>query len=150
MFKRALNYLKRKFGKEVCTPICNDEPSVPSIDLDEAARSFVEDVMAGRESGEFVEDLDQEHFDILDKEADPLENANEIPPDSVVKGKANISETGAMGEKPSSTCGSEEVNRPDRVKKCFEKQVDDQTFEMGDVAYSVPSVRKNRMIPRRK
>jgi len=142
MFKTALNYLKRKFGRKQVVEVCT--PSVPPVDLDEAAKSFVEEVREVREASGFVENLDQEHFESLDKEADPLENASEIPANSVVQGEANVSKTGAMGDKPSYVNDDERANgmRQDRVKKCFQKQVDNQIFEMGDAEPSIPVLRR--------
>ncbi len=142
MFKTALNYLRKKFGRKQAIEVCI--PSEPAVDLDEAARSFVEEVREITRESEFVENLDQGHFESLDKEADPLENASEIPANSVVKGEANISKSGAVGEKTSHVNDDERANgmRQDRVKKCFQKQVDNQIFEMGDAEPSIPVLRR--------
>ena len=67
------------------------------IDLDKAARSFIEDQTdcGPKRVREFVQDLDANRLERMAKEVDPLEGATEIHPDSVIAINADIPHNGA-------------------------------------------------------
>lgn len=151
MFKTVLNYLRKRFNRkqttEVCTPlnqVCDDEPSVPIIDLDKTASGLAEFLCSASYDVDksVVENLDQKHFDLLAEEKDPLERATKIPEDSVLSGKADIQQN-ALKEPRNLKVESEIIDRPDCIKQCFKKSVDSQTFDMGDpFRHSVPVLRR--------
>lgn len=106
MLRRIWNYL---FGKKR-----------DSIDLDDVAKNFVEQVFSTKsniEEDNLVEDLDAEHFKALDKEIDPLENATEIHDNSVTINKARISSGGEPARSLKLDTIATEISQ-DHIKKC--------------------------------
>lgn len=89
-----------------------------TVNLDKAANDFVKDVFNANsyQDDPFVEDLDQEHFDSLAKEVDPLEGTNEIPADSVKAEKADIDSVGQPSQQLK-TPRHKAIVRPDSIRK---------------------------------
>ena len=136
MFKRIWNYFFKKKRSD--------------IDLDEAARGFVEEVFPPKskleECDNLVELLDKKHFNCLDQEADPLGDVTEIPDNSVIMGTANIPSRGepCVSLKREIT---EEVNRPDciqKVKPLWDTSAKIQTINQASTPCKNPSTRGRR------